>query len=203
MQMRRYLAALLLPAFLAACGAEPVWAPQELVDSVRYRDPGPARITLITVLNKGSRNGAHSALMINASERVIFDPAGTFAHPTIPERNDVIFGINPVIEATYLDYHARETYDVVVQEVDVSPEVAQMALQRVLSYGAVPKAQCTRATSAVLASLPGFQTMPSVLMPDKLADAFGALPGVRSKLIEDNDDDDNSYVVQGYTPIPN
>ena len=57
--------------------------------------------------------------------------------------------------AFYIDYHARETYDVVEQTVYVSPEVAELVLARVKAYGAVPKAMCTNATSSILRGDPG------------------------------------------------
>lgn len=38
------------------------------------------RISLYTMVNNESGAGAHSALVINASQRVIFDPTGTFKH---------------------------------------------------------------------------------------------------------------------------
>jgi len=79
---------------LAACGAEPKWAPQAQVDAVRYVEGPPTYFTLYTVVNKATGSGAHSAILVNASERVIFDPAGTWYHPSLPERNDVHFGMN-------------------------------------------------------------------------------------------------------------
>ena len=114
--MRHWIACLLVPALLAGCGAEPVWAPDEAVTRAAYRDTeNPPSITLFTVLNNRSGEGAHSALMINASQRVIFDPAGTWWHRTAPERNDLHYGITPTMLKFYIDYHARETYHVDVQ----------------------------------------------------------------------------------------
>jgi hypothetical protein len=69
----------------------------------------------------------------------------------------------------------------------VTPEVAELALQRALAYGAVPKAQCATATSSVLRGLPGFSSIPSTLGPKKVMRAFGELPGVTERVITDND----------------
>jgi hypothetical protein len=193
--MRRFLLILSLPLFLAACAAEPVWAPDELVSRSIYRQEGPSEITLYSVLNVGSDNGAHSGLMINASQRVIFDPAGTFAHETIPERNDVIFGVNPQILNYYLDYHARSSYYIVSQTVQVSPEVAEAALQLVMQHGAVGKAQCSRSISSILSNLPGFESLSPVWFPDRLMRDFQELPGVTRSEIYDTDGDDNSGVL--------
>lgn len=181
-----------LPLALAACGAEQVWAPDELVNANIYHHDGPPRLTLMTMKNVGSDNGAHTSLMINASQRVIWDPAGSFKHYTIPERNDVIFGVTPRIEQFYISYHSRETYYTVLQEVDVSPEVAEMALRSAMAYGSVPKANCSRATSQILHGLPGFGGIRVTMFPNKLEEDFAKIPGVRSWVYRENDADDKS-----------
>jgi hypothetical protein len=61
------------PLSLSACTAIEVWAPDTLVSQYIYREEGPKYMTLYTMKNVGSGNGAHSALLINASQRVIFD----------------------------------------------------------------------------------------------------------------------------------
>jgi len=180
---------------LAACGAEPKWAPEEQVQAARFVAGPPSYITLYTVVNKSSGSGAHSAILVNGSERLIFDPAGTWMHPRLPERNDVHFGMTDKALAFYIDYHARKTYDVIEQQIMVSPQVAELVLRRVKDYGAVPKAMCTAATSSILRGVPGFESMPSTWYPKKLADAFGALPGVSTRLITDDDDDSNHVVL--------
>ena len=180
---------------LAACGAQSVWAPEEQVQAARFASDEPASIKLYTVVNKNSGAGAHSAILVNGSERVIFDPAGTWHHPKLPERNDVHFGMTDKALAFYIDYHARKTYDVIEQKVQVTPEVAELVLRRVEEYGAVPKAMCTQATSSVLRVVPGFESMPSTWYPKKLADAFGELPGVTTRKITDDDDDSNHGIL--------
>jgi hypothetical protein len=179
-------------AALAACSAEPVWAPDDQVARVSYRGEGPTSLTLYTMKNIGSGNGAHSSILVNASQRVMFDPAGTFGHASIPERNDVLFGMTPRIEAYYVSYHARATYYVIGQKIIVAPDVAETALQLVLANGAVPKAHCTRATSRILRQLPGFSSLPVTYFPNTLADAFGKLPGVVTTEYRENDADDKS-----------
>jgi hypothetical protein len=180
---------------LAACGAEPKWAPEEQVQAARHVAEEQAYITLYTVVNKSSGSGAHSAILVNGSERLIFDPAGTWMHPRLPERNDVHFGMTDKAIAFYVDYHARKTYDVVEQKIYVSPQTAELVLRRVKDYGAVPKAMCTAATSTVLRGVPGFESLPSTWYPKKLSTAFGALPGVSTRLITDDDDDSNHGVL--------
>ena len=74
--MKRILIALILPLFLAACGAESVYAPEEDVQRAIYRHDAPPSITVLTVVSNRDGSGGHSALLINGSQRLIFDPAG-------------------------------------------------------------------------------------------------------------------------------
>jgi hypothetical protein len=193
--MLRLILSLAAVLGLASCGAQSVWAPEEQVQAARFSPGEPTYITLYTVVNKRSGSGAHSAILVNGSERVIFDPAGTWHHPKLPERNDVHFGMTDKALAFYVDYHARKTYDVIEQKVLVSPEIAELVLRRVKDYGAVPKAMCTNATSTILRGVPGFTEMPSTWYPKKLSDAFGTLPGVSTKVITDDDDDSNHGIL--------
>ncbi len=180
---------------LAACGAKSTWAPEDQVQAARFVAGPPTSITLYTVVNKSSGSGAHSAILVNGSERVIFDPAGSWSHPRLPERNDVHFGMTDKAIAFYIDYHARETYNVIEQRIEVSPEVAELVLKRVKDYGPVPKSQCTVATSAILRDVPGFETLPSTWFPKQLSNAFEELPGVTTRVITDDDDDSNHGVL--------
>lgn len=193
--MMRLIVACCVALGLAGCGAQSVYAPDEAVAAARFVAEGPKTITLYTVVNNKSGSGAHSGLLINASERVLFDPAGTWHHPAIPERNDVHFGITDKMVLFYIDYHARETFRVQEQTVVVSPEVAQMVMARANAYGAVPKAQCANSISSILRGVPGFEDMPSTWFPNKLHDAFGNLPSVTEREIRDEDADSNHGVL--------
>lgn len=199
--MRKVMLALVAVSVLASCSAgESVWAPDERIQRVMYRDPGPAKLTLFTMVSNRAGSGAHTSLMINASQRVIFDPAGSFGHPSIPERNDVVFGITPHIADVYTRYHARETYHVVVQELEVSAEVAEAVMQRAMAYGAVSKAHCTNSTSSILSGVPGFEDIRVSYFPNKLSEQFGKIPGVTQQVLYEYDSDDNSRVLREWVP---
>jgi len=157
-----------------------------------YREPGPATLTLVTMINNRSGSGAHTALVINASQRVIWDPAGSFEHPRIPERNDVVYGVNPEVYNVYKSAHARETYHVVMQEIAVAPEVAEKAFELARKLGPVGQAQCTGSTASLLSQLPGFEDIGSHLFPKKLMDAFANYPGVKTDKIFETDAGDKA-----------
>ncbi len=197
--MRTIIAALCGLFLLAGCAAESTWASDEFVRKRAYKHDGPPRITLFTMINNKTGAGAHTSLMINASQRVIFDPAGSFKHETIPERNDVVFGITPAVADGYTRYHARETFHVRVQTLDVSPELAEGMMRAVMEYGAVPSAQCALSTSTVLSGFfPG--QISRGWYPKKLAEQFQQIPGVSSRTLREYDSDDNSKVLEDWDP---
>lgn len=182
---------------LAACGgpAEPTWAPDAEVARWAQPNDGPTRVTVFTVINNTNGAGRHTGLMIAGDERVLFDPAGTFHHPHAPERNDVHYGISDRVLAVYIDYHARETFDVQIQEVDVAPQVAQRLIAEAEAYGAVPKAQCSLAISRLLSRTPGFETVKVGYSPNRTAKGVAEVPGVRTRVVTDDDADDNHGVL--------
>ena len=181
-----------LPLALSACAASEVWAPDDVVSRAIYRDPSAAYLTLYTMKNVGSDSGAHSALLINASQRVIFDPAGSFEQNRMPERNDVLFGASPLLEEFYVSYHARVTYYVIGQTAQVAPDVAARALQLALANGPVPQAHCARSTSRLLRQLPGFTDFRQTWDPNRISEDFAQLPNVTSRRFHESDEDDKS-----------
>lgn len=159
------------------------------VAAVRYRHPGPNSITLITMVSNRTGNGTHSALLINAPyERVLFDPAGAFKLDGVPEQGDVLFGITPQIFKYYKSAHARSTYNVSTQYLEVTPEQAETAYRLALQNGAVGQVMCTINVSRVLQQVPGFESIQPVLQPTKLRDQFAKFPGVVSEAYFEDDE---------------
>ena len=195
--LRRGILTLGLLLSLAGCAADPVWAPDEAVAQARYVPPGPPTVTLYTMISNRSGAGGHSAMMIDGDERLLFDPSGSWHHPAAPERNDVIYGMSPQLHDFYMDYHARETFHVVVQEVEVSPEVAAQLSRAVQQYGAVPNAQCSYSVSTILSQVPGWDgIMRPSYFPVRTMEAFANIPGVRTERVYDDDSDDNLEILQ-------
>jgi hypothetical protein len=192
----RLIFALAAVATLAGCAAEAPYASDAEVAAAAFVADAPPSVTLFTVINNRSGGGAHSGLMINGDQRVMFDPAGSWYHPNMPERNDVHFGMTDRMIAYYIDYHARETFRVVQQTVPVPPQVAQQVMANAMAYGAVPPAQCTRSISNVLADVPGFEALGGgSLFPKRLMEDFALLPGVTELVTTDADADDNHGVL--------
>ena len=190
---------LLLLGLSACAPAERVYDSEAFVASKTYRHAGPPSITVITMVNNRSGSGAHSALMINASERVLFDPAGSFEHETIPERNDVLFGISPAVLKAYKGAHARTAYHVVSQEIVVTPEQAEAAFAIAKAHGAVGQAFCTQATTGVLKQVPGFSDIKSTYFPTNLMRQIEARGGAVTT--ERYFEDDEGTVLDGVAKV--
>ena len=193
--MLRVLISVLALVVLAACGAKSEWATDAAVADAVYIHEGPATLTLFTVISNRSGAGAHAGLLINGSQRVLFDPAGTWHHPNLPERNDVHFGMTDAAVDFYIDYHSRVSHHTIRQDIVVSPEVAEAAIRAVRAHGAVSQAMCTQSISSILRTLPGFEGLPQTLFPKKLYQAFGRLPGVTEEKFFDDDPEENGYIL--------
>ena len=194
---------LLAPLALAACGAPSVYAPDEAVREAAFVSGEAPSVTLYTVIRKPSGAGGHSGLLIDGTQRVMFDPAGSWYHPFVPERNDVHYGITERMRKFYIDYHARETWDVLEQKVPVTLEQAEMLRARAEAYGAVRKMYCSSSTSSILRGVPGFESIPATMSPIKLSKAFAKLPGVTEKLYHDGDPENNTGVLMTQIEYPN
>lgn len=200
--MRLLSIALVALLALAGCGPEPKWADDASVSRASYKAPGNPSITLYTMVSNDTGAGGHTGLMISGSERVLYDPAGSWRHPNAPERNDTHHGFTPWMESFYLDYHARSTYHVVIQTIDVPLEVANAAIASARQTGAAPKAYCARNTSTTLSRLPGFGNLGVTWYPIKLMEKFATLPGVRTRKVYDDDPAYNRVMLEaGIVPV--
>ncbi|WP_333828622.1 hypothetical protein [Pararhodobacter sp.] len=174
---------LLALALLAACTKPVVYAPDDAVFAARYAHDGPAEIRLFNVISNESGRGEHAALLINGSERALFDPAGSWQHPEAPERHDLHFGMTDRLVYIYTYYHARRTHHVRIQTLQLPPEVAERILRLAREAGPVPDGQCARSIAAILREIPGFEGLPMSYYPNRLSDAFAEVPGVSEERI--------------------
>ncbi|MFK7753899.1 MAG: hypothetical protein AB8B51_15295 [Sedimentitalea sp.] len=188
--MLRLLGLCALALVLAGCASKQPFADNETIAAVSYRDAGGPSLTLYTMVNNRTGKGGHTALMINASERIIFDPAGSFYADIVPERNDVLFGITPAVEFAYRSAHARTTFHVISQTIQVTPQQAETAYRLALANGAVPGVFCANATSTMLGNIPGFEAIKTTFYPTNLSAQFAQIPGVVSEKYYEGDEDD-------------
>ncbi|WP_235971473.1 hypothetical protein [Palleronia pontilimi] len=187
---------------LAACSGADDFNPAPMVEVQRraYVHEAPASISLYTIISNENGEGAHTALLINGSQRVLWDPAGSFRHPFVPERGDLHYGITEDIRKAYIDYHVRDTHHMIVQETTISPAVANALIAEAAANGSANRATCANSTSRILreAGLDVSRTwFPKSLMRD-----FGALPGVSTRKIDESNVDTSHNVNFGDSPTP-
>lgn len=198
--MLRAFGAFALLFVLMGCAQPPAipYASDERVKEVTWRAPGPATLTVFTMVNNRTGKGQHTALMINGSQRVIFDPAGSFVNERVPEQDDVLYGVTPAVLAGYKSAHARNSHHVLTQTMIVTPEQAEIALQLALRNGAVPRAYCTNATTGLLRQVPGFGDIKQTFFPENLR----AQIATRSGVVEDQYfEDDEGTIHDGVATL--
>jgi hypothetical protein len=184
----RFFAGLAVAAVLAGCAADTgSQSPVAAVEAASYHAEGPTSLTIFTMVNNRTGSGGHTALMVNGSQRVIFDPAGSFRDPRVAERGDVLYGITPAWLQAYKSAHARSTFHVVSQEIVVTPEQAEKALRLVQANGSVAGAFCANATTGILRQLDGFDGINQTFYPVKLMEQIATLPNVTTTRLYEND----------------
>lgn len=186
MSRLRVLLPLLFLVALSAC-AKSVWAPNDAVVRAAYISNDPPSISLVTVINNRTGAGGHTALVINAEQRVVFDPAGNFKYALAPERNDFLYGMTPPVLRAYYGFHARKAWHVVIQKVLVSPEVAEKVYQLAKNYGAVASGFCAESVTTILKKVPGFKSIPVSFSPVRTMKRFAKIPGVVTRTIYEDD----------------
>ncbi len=187
---RLRLGALLMAvSLLSACGvAQLPWAPDERVQKAAFSDGGSSSITLMTVVANGSNSAGHSSLLIDGSQRVIYDPAGTWFNSEVPERADLLYGITPKMLQYYIDYHARDRFHVVMQTKQVSRETADQMIRLAIAKGSSMNGMCAQNTSHLLSQTSGFAGFPVGLWPKDGVKGMSAIPGVVTKKIYQTDE---------------
>ncbi|WP_420568356.1 hypothetical protein [Thalassovita sp.] len=198
--MRKWLLILAAAGLTAGCAVkhDPPVTDQQIIDAT-YKHDAPAELTLYTMISNTNGSGAHTSMMINASQRVIFDPAGTFRDKKIVARNDVVYGVTPYVEDVYTRFHARKTYHVVIQRLQVSPEVAEQAMRLAQSMGEVTDGHCAQSTSTILSQLPGLNIKPTYF-PKNLMGQFGEAPLMSTQSLYEYDEDDKTRALKAYDP---
>jgi len=162
-------------------------APAAEIAASRFANPEPASISLLTMVNANSGFGEHSALLINGSQQIIYDPAGSFRHSALPRRDDVVYGVTPRYADYYKSYHARFGYYVKVQKLDITREQADAMIAASIARGSVPKLFCATAISDVLNDFPQFADIRPTFFPGAIMKRVASIPGVQTTEIREDD----------------
>ncbi len=189
--IHRIVLALVAATLLAGCEFYREADPVE-VERARYVSPEPPSITLLSMVDNSDGRSAHSALLINGSEQVIYDPAGTFQHPDLPRRGDIHYGVTPRFLDYYERYHARFSHYVHAQKVPVSMETANRILANAQATGKTPKMFCAGSVTGVLQPVAPFTHVRGSLFPETVRRDFAAIPGVEDSYVREYDEGKNN-----------
>lgn len=191
LNLPRTLAGLLVALALSGCE---VYREAELeeVAQARYVSSTEPSITLLSMVNAENGRSAHAALLINGSEQVLYDPAGTFQHPDLPRRDDIHYGVTPRYLDYYERYHARFSHYVHAQEVPVSRATADQVLANAEALGRTPKMFCAGSVTGAVRPVAPFTEVRTSLFPETVRQDFAAIPGVRDRYVRETDTGQNN-----------
>jgi hypothetical protein len=184
--MRRALVALAAVAVLAGCEMYRPADP-ETIERARYVSSEPASVTLMSMVNAQTGRAAHVGLLINGSQQVLYDPAGTFTHPDLPRRDDVHYGMTPRFVDYYERYHARFDYFVETQEVPVTRAEADQLIANAQAQGKTMKMHCALAAADVLQPVARFAHVRRSYFPEALREDFADIAGVEENYVYEAD----------------
>ena len=184
--MLRVLLALIAVTSLGGCE---IYRPASFDEIARatYVSPEPPSVTLMSMVNRSSGRAAHAGLLINGSEQVLYDPAGTFTHPDLPRRGDVHYGMTPRYVDYYERYHARFDYFVETQKVPVTREEADQLIANAQAQGKTMKMHCALAMADVLQPVAPFQHVRKSYFPEALREDFARIAGVEDSYVYEAD----------------
>ncbi|PZQ49795.1 MAG: hypothetical protein DI556_10010 [Rhodovulum sulfidophilum] len=186
----RLILAALVAATLSGCEFYTPASPEE-ISHARYASPEPPSITLMSMVDERSGTSAHSGILINGSQQVLYDPAGTFTHPDLPRAGDIHYGMTPRFVDYYERYHARAGYFVETQRVEVTREQADQIFANAVARGKTMKMACAVSASGVLRTVPPFTGVGTSLRPEAIRQDFARIPGVETNRIYENDQGKN------------
>jgi len=182
---------LVAAAAVAACETYVPASPDE-VARARYVSDEPASVTLLSMVSTRSGRSAHVALLINGSEQVLYDPAGTFRHPDLPRRHDIHYGVTPRFLDYYERYHARFSHFVHSQTVEVSRATADQVMANAVAQGRTPKMFCNTAVAVALKPVAPFTEVRGGFFPETTREDFARIAGVEDAYVYEVDNGKNN-----------
>ncbi len=171
---------------LTGCARE-VASSSEEISRVAHRSEEPPYIAIVNMVDRSDQRAAHTAMIINASQRVIYDPAGTFQHRDLVERGDIHYGATDRMVDYYERYHARFSHFVHTQKIYLTAEQAERILRRTEAQGPSPKMFCTIHTGQILKDIPEFSYISVGFFPENLRRQIAKYPGVVDSYVYEND----------------
>ena len=159
-----------------------------VVSSRAYVSEEAPFVALLTMVNENGNSGEHSGILINASQTVLYDPAGSFRYEQqLARSRDIHYGMSPTMVDYYQRYHARFGYYVVTQKIYISAEEAEALFRKANEIGTTGQLRCGLSASSVLNSIPRFANIPTTYWPGKIMNAMAEVSGIETSYTREND----------------
>ncbi len=203
MKRREFLISAATFAALSACTKpEYTRATQSEVRAAYYHSDAPPSISLLNMVNENTDSSEHAGLLINGSQRVLYDPAGDYWVKGRPRKDDIHYGMTDQWVRQYESFHARLGYYVLKQTIYVDQAVADLAIRKAQEKGETYHTQCASSITWVLRQLPGFSSIPQTMFPDHLRNSFARLPNLKVEYFYEDDVGQNykQAPVEGFDP---
>ena len=155
----------------------------------------------MSMVNEKSGKSAHAGLLINGSQQVLYDPAGTFTHPDLPRKGDVHYGMTPRYVDYYERYHARFDYFVEAQKVPVTRADADQLIANAQAAGPADEDDLlARHRRRAAAGAAVHRRAGTSFFPEALRRDFEKIPGVEDSYVYENDVGQNNAWEHSDTP---
>lgn len=168
-----------------------------------YRSDEPPSISLMSMIAEKTDLSEHTGILINGSQRVLYDPAGSYWVKGRPRKDDIHYGMTDAWVKSYESFHARWGYYVTRMTKLVPLEVADQAIRLSQEKGETYETQCASSASWVLKQLPGFGEIRQTMWPNQIRLDFEKIPGITIATIREDDKGQNivpAGQIENYDP---
>lgn len=173
---------------LAGCAGASDAEFEEISRTIAYRPSGSPSATLITSQEVNGSGEIHAALVVKASQQVIYDPSGSFIDPGTRRIGDALYGVTPEILEKFALHQADRRHNAVLQTASVDPESAETLLQRVRRAGGAFPGFCAATIADVISGVGPFASVRETMWPSDLSEDFASIEGVETRIVTDDDD---------------
>lgn len=169
---------------LSGCAGMMYSSPPEIAQRDRYSPQAEPEISLLTITHKPTSFMWHSALLITADERILYESGGYWKDPEDRRLADVHYNLT---DERLRDYIARrgdpDVWQITLHRVEVSEDIALEAKRRAQTNQLVLGGFCAMGVAEVLKGLPGFDHLGPVFLPHDLVPVFEEIPDVELEVL--------------------
>ncbi len=182
----------LAASILAGCAGIDPTTDAEFIKELRAETSylpvnAPPSTTLVLAEHKGGSGAVHAALIVTGSERLIYDPSGSFTHPDTRRYGDVVYGASDEIVELFALHNADRNHDAVMRTIALESDEAEILLNSARTHGGAMPGFCAKSVASVLRSVPRFASMRDTFWPSNVQQDFENVSPVEIRSVSDTD----------------